>query len=52
MEEVSGLQAVIDNEHPLPQPVPLDYVSDLSLVTQELDWSPTVGVRDGLANLF
>jgi nucleoside-diphosphate-sugar epimerase len=52
MEDVSGLQAVVDDKHPLPQPVPLDYVSDLSLVTQELDWTPTVGIKDGLAKLF
>ena len=52
MEEVSGLQAVIDEEHPLPDPAPLDYVSDLTLVRQELDWSPKKGIREGLKSLF
>jgi CDP-paratose 2-epimerase len=52
METVSGLQAVIDGDHPLPQPVPLDYVSDLGLVTQELDWEPQIGVREGISTLF
>jgi nucleoside-diphosphate-sugar epimerase len=52
MEEVSGLQAVIDDERSLPQPVPLDYVSDLGLVTKELDWRPTVTVREGLKKVF
>ncbi|MGI8639264.1 MAG: NAD-dependent epimerase/dehydratase family protein [Pyrinomonadaceae bacterium] len=52
MEEVSGLQAVIDEENPLSAPVPVNYVSDLSLVTQELDWSPEVNLDEGLKILF
>lgn len=52
MEEVSGLEAVIDEEHPLPDPVPRRYVSDLSRVRQELDWEPTIGLHDGLGTLF
>ena len=51
MEEVSGLQAVID-ENPLPAPVPQNYVTDLDLVKQELDWSPRVDLNDGLKGLF
>ena len=52
MEEASGLQAVIDEENPLPAPVPINYVTDLSLVTQELDWSPEITIADGLKTLF
>jgi nucleoside-diphosphate-sugar epimerase len=52
MEIVSGLQAVIDEEHPLPDPVPRRYVSDLSLVRQELDWEPKIGLDEGLKTLF
>ena len=52
LEEVSGLQAIVDNEHPLPNPVPMNYVSDLGLITRELDWEPKVGLDDGLARLF
>jgi CDP-paratose 2-epimerase len=52
MEEVSGLQAVVDEEAPLPAPVPVNYVSDLTLVKQELDWSPETGLDDGLKTLF
>jgi nucleoside-diphosphate-sugar epimerase len=52
MEQVSGLQAVIDNENPAPAPVPLNYVSDLSLVRQELDWQPEIGLDEGLKTLF
>ena len=52
MEEVSGLQAVIDEENPLPAPVPFNYATDLNLVTQELDWRPEIGLNDGLRMLF
>lgn len=52
MEEVSGLQAVIDEDNPLPAPVPVNYVTDISLVTQELDWQPEVDLADGLKMLF
>lgn len=52
MEEVSGFQAVVDADNPLPDPVPMNYVSDLSLVRQELDWEPRVGLDEGLASLF
>lgn len=52
MEEVSGCQAVIDEENPLPTPVPLNYVSDLKLIQQELDWSPEINLDAGLKQLF
>lgn len=52
LEEVSGLQAVIDEENPLPAPIPLHYVSDLLLVTQELDWKPEISLDEGLKSLF
>jgi len=52
MEEVSGLQAVVDADNPLPAPVPHRYVSDLSLIRQELDWDPKIGLDEGLAELF
>lgn len=52
LEEVSGLQAVIDEENPLPSPVPLNYVSDLDLIMQELDWKPRISLNEGLKSLF
>ncbi len=52
MEEITNLQAVIDEENPLPAPVPMNYVSDLSLVMQELDWKPEIGLDEGLKSLF
>lgn len=52
LEEVSGLQAVIDEENPLPAPTPLNYVTDISLSSQELGWSPELGLNEGLKTLF
>jgi nucleoside-diphosphate-sugar epimerase len=52
MENVSGLQAVIDTENPAPAPVPMNYVSDLGLIKQELDWKPEVTLDEGLKTLF
>ena len=51
LEEVSGLQAIID-ESPLPDPVPLDYVTDLGLITRELDWDSKTSLEVGLSHLF
>jgi len=52
MEEISGLQAVVDEENPTPAPVPMNYISDLTLVKQELDWKPEIGLDEGLKGLF
>lgn len=52
MEEITNLQAVIDEENPLPAPVPMNYVTDLSLVTQELEWKPETSLDEGLRALF
>ncbi len=52
MEEVSGLQAVVDEDLPMPAPVPMNYVSDLSLASHELGWLPSVRLMDGLRTLF
>lgn len=52
MEDITNLQAVIDEENPLPAPVPMNYVSDLSLITQELDWKPEIDLDKGLRTLF
>jgi nucleoside-diphosphate-sugar epimerase len=52
LEEVSGLQAVVDDKNPLPAPVPLNYVTDLGRVSLELGWRPKFDVDAGLRTLF
>lgn len=52
LEEQSGLQAILDVESPLPSPAPVNYVSDISLAAQELDWKPEISLDDGLGTLF
>lgn len=52
LENVSGLQAAIDEENPAPAPAPMNYVTDLSRVEQELDWSPEIELDEGLRSLF
>lgn len=52
MEEISGLQAVLDEDSQVPAPVPMRYISDLTLVRQELDWEPRVSLDEGLKSLF
>lgn len=52
LEAVSGYQTSIDEADPLPAPVPMNYVSDLSLIKQELDWKPEISLDEGLKILF
>jgi nucleoside-diphosphate-sugar epimerase len=52
LEELSGLQAVIADDQILPDPVPMNYVTDLRLIERELDWSPSVSLDDGLKSLL
>lgn len=46
------LQPTIDESNPLPAPVPLNYISELSRVRLELDWLPKIGVEEGLRTLL
>jgi len=52
LEDVSGLQAIVDKEVKMPDPIPMNYISDLSLVMQELGWKPEIGLDEGLKILF
>lgn len=52
MEEVSGLQALVETENPLDDPVPMNYVSDLSMIDRELGWRPKISLENGLGSLF
>ncbi len=46
------LEPVIVHNEALPTPVPLNYVSDLTLIRDELGWEPAVGIERGLRSLL
>ena len=50
--EMIQCQPVIDESASVPPPVPLNYISDLSRIKQELNWQPEIGVDAGLRDLI
>lgn len=44
-------QPVIDEHGQVPTPVPVNYVSDLTRVRDELGWEPEIGIEQGLQSL-
>lgn len=46
------LEAVIVDDATLPHPVPVDYISDLSRIREELGWRPEIGIEEGLRSLL
>jgi nucleoside-diphosphate-sugar epimerase len=46
------LEPVFDTEAPMPAPVPVNYVSDLTRIRLDLDWQPQIGIEEGLRSLL
>ncbi len=46
------LEPQIVNDDSLPHPVPVNYVSDLSRIQQQLGWRPEIGIEEGLRSLL
>jgi nucleoside-diphosphate-sugar epimerase len=46
------IEAIIEEDSNLPLPVPLNYVSDLSRIQNELDWQPQIGIEEGLRTIL
>jgi len=46
------LEPTISDDPNIPLPVPLNYVSDLSRIRDELGWQPQVSLEEGLRNLL
>jgi nucleoside-diphosphate-sugar epimerase len=44
--------AVVDEQANLPAPVPMNYVTDLTRIRQDLNWQPAIGIDEGLKSLF
>jgi CDP-paratose 2-epimerase len=50
--EMIQCNPVIDESISLPAPIPLNYISDLTRVRQELNWRPEIGIEEGLGSLL
>ena len=50
--EIIHCNPVFDEGAPLPAPVPLNYVTDLARVREELNWDPQIGIEEGLKSLI
>jgi nucleoside-diphosphate-sugar epimerase len=46
------LEPVIDEEARVPRPIPLNYISDLTRIRDELSWQPKIGIEEGLRSLL
>ena len=46
------LEPTIVSDDTLPHPVPVNYVSDLSRIREELGWKPQIGLEEGLRSLL
>ena len=50
--EIIQCSPVIDEQTTMPQPVPLNYISDISHIQNELGWQPQIGIEEGLRSLL
>jgi nucleoside-diphosphate-sugar epimerase len=46
------IEPTIENDPNIPVPVPLNYVSDITHIREELNWQPQVSIEEGLRNLL
>jgi nucleoside-diphosphate-sugar epimerase len=46
------LEPNIVNDDSLPHPVPINYVSDLTRIREQLGWQPEIGIEEGLRSLL
>lgn len=50
--KIIELEPVVVNDDSLPHPVPVNYVSDLSRIREQLGWQPKIGIEEGLRSLL
>src|ERR1051326_96013 len=50
--EIIQCNPVFATEQTSPQPVPLNYISDLTRITRDLGWEPQIGIEEGLRSLI
>jgi CDP-paratose 2-epimerase len=49
---IAQLEPVISSDDNLPHPVPVNYISDLKRVREQLQWEPQIGMEEGLESLL
>ncbi|HYW73080.1 MAG TPA: NAD-dependent epimerase/dehydratase family protein [Pyrinomonadaceae bacterium] len=52
VSQIIQCNPVFDESVSVPAPVPLNYISDLSRISQELNWRPEIGIDQGLRDLI
>jgi nucleoside-diphosphate-sugar epimerase len=46
------VEPIVENDALMPTPVPLNYISDLTRIRDELGWRPEIGIEEGLRILL
>jgi len=46
------IDPVVSDDESLPNPIPLNYVSDLTRIGEQLGWQPQIGIEEGLRSLL
>lgn len=46
------VEPVIEKDANLPLPIPLNYVSDLTRIREQLGWQPEIGIKEGLLSVL
>jgi nucleoside-diphosphate-sugar epimerase len=46
------LEPVIEEDANMPPPIPLNYVSDLTRIREQLGWQPEIGIKEGLLSVL
>ena len=50
--EMIELKPNLADDETLPPPVPVNYVSDLTRIREQLSWQPEIGIDEGLRSLL
>jgi len=45
-------EPIVEEESPMPLPVPVNYVSNLERIQEQLSWAPRIGIEEGLRSLL
>ena len=46
------VEPVIEKDANMPPPIPLNYVSDLTRIREQLGWQPEIGIKEGLLSVL